>query len=81
VMEGTVYIASALIIIALFMIWVVLRLMKAVAIVYDVFPPKIYAAGLLFIVVLGSLGYLYFDLVQSAPMYLSYLFTMVGAGR
>ncbi len=81
VMEGTVYIASALIIIALFMIWVVLRLLKAVAIVYDVFPPKIYAAGLLVIAVLGGVGYLYFDLVQSAPMYLSYLFTMVGAGR
>ena len=31
--------------------------------------------------VCGGIGYLYFDLVQSAPMYLTFLYTMVGAGR
>jgi hypothetical protein len=81
VMEGTVYITSSLIIIALFLMWVVARLMKAIAIVYDVYPLKIYTAGLFLFAILGGLGYLYFDLVHSAPMYLTFLYTMVGAGR
>jgi hypothetical protein len=80
-MDGTVYVASALIIIVLFFVWVLLRLLRAVSIVYDVYPPKVYVFGLLILGVLGGIGYLYFDLVQSAPMYLTFLYTMVGAGR
>ena len=81
VMEGPVYVASSLIIIAVFLFWVLVRLLKAVSIVYDVFPPKVFAAGFLMLAVCGGIGYLYFDLVQSAPMYLTFLYTMVGAGR
>ncbi len=81
VMEGAVYVASSLIIIAVFLFWVLVRLLKAVSIVYDVYPPKVFAAGFLVLVLCGGIGYLYFDLVQSAPMYLTFLYTMVGAGR
>jgi hypothetical protein len=80
-MEGTVYVAVTLIVIALFLIWVLLRLFRAVSIVYDVFPPKIFVAGFLVLAAVGGMVYLYFDLVQSAPMYLTFLYTMVGAGR
>jgi len=81
VMEGPVYVASSLIIIAVFLFWVLVRLLKAVSIVYDVFAPKVFAAGFLVLGLFGGIGYLYFDLVQSAPMYLTFLYTMVGAGR
>jgi hypothetical protein len=81
VMEGPVYIASSLIIIGVFLFWVLVRLLKAVSIVYDVFPPKMYAAGFLLIALCGGITYLYLDLAQGAPMYLTFLYTMVGAGR
>jgi hypothetical protein len=81
VMVSRVYVISAVAIISLFFLWVTLRLMKAISIVYDVFPPKVYAAGFFVIAAVGGLIYLYFDLVQSAPMYLTFLYTMVGAGR
>jgi hypothetical protein len=81
VMEGTVYITASLLLIAGFLFWVFLRLLKAVSIVFDVYSPKIFAAGFLVCGVLGGAVYLYFDFAQSAPMYLSFLYTMVGAGR
>jgi hypothetical protein len=81
VMVGRVYVISAVIIVALFFIWVLLRLLKAISIVYDVFPLKVFVAGFFLITAVGGLIYLYFDLVQSAPMYLTFLYTMVGAGR
>jgi len=81
VMEGPVYVASTLIIIAAVLIWFVLRLLEGISIVYDVYPPKIFAAGLFVFAVLGGLAYVYLDVVQSAPVYLTFLYTMVGAGR
>jgi hypothetical protein len=81
VMEGPVYVASSLVIIGVFLFWVLVRLLKAVSIVYDVFPPKVFAAGFLLLALCGGIAYLYLDLVQSAPMYLTFLYTMVGAGR
>ncbi len=81
VMEGPVYVASSLIIVALLLVWVVMRFMKAVSIVYDVYPPKMLAIGFLVLAACCGIAYLYFERVQSAPMYLSFLYSMVGAGR
>jgi hypothetical protein len=81
VMEGPVYVISALVIIVLFLIWFVVRLLEGISIVYDVYPPKIFAAGLFVFAIIGGLAYVYFDVVESAPMYLTFLYTMVGAGR
>jgi hypothetical protein len=41
----------------------------------------VYLAGLAAFAVVGGVLYVYYDLVQSAPMYLSFLYTMVGSGR
>ncbi|MCC6397719.1 MAG: hypothetical protein IT282_11935, partial [Bacteroidetes bacterium] len=81
VMEGQIYVMPSLVIIALFLLWVVLRFAKAVSIIYDVYPPKLYAAGIVILLALFGLMYLYYDLVQSAPMHLSFLYSMVGSGR
>ncbi len=81
VMEGPVYVASSLIVVAVLFVWVLLRFMKAVSIVYDVYPPKMLAIGFLVLAACCGFAYLYFDRVQSAPMYLSFLYSMVGAGR
>ena len=81
VMEGSTYVLPALIIIAGFIIWVISRLFKGISIIYDIYPPKMYAAGVLALVVVFGMLYLYYDLVQSAPMHLSFLYSMVGSGR
>jgi beta-glucuronidase len=81
VMEGQMYVVPSLIIIAAFLIWVVSRLFKGISIIYDVYPPKLYAAGLLILAAVFGLLYLYYDLVQSAPMHLSFLYSMVGSGQ
>jgi hypothetical protein len=81
VMEGSIYVLPSLIIIAVFLIWVIARLFKGVSIIYDVYPPKLYAAGVVGLLVVFGMLYLYYDLVQSAPMHLSFLYSMVGSGR
>ena len=81
VMEGKIYVLPSLIIIIAFLIWVIARLFKGVSIIYDVFPPKVYAAGIVGLLAVFGILYLYYDLVQSAPMHLSFLYSMVGSGR
>lgn len=81
VMDARWYVIPSLIIIAVFFLWVLARLLKGIAIIYEVYPPKVYAAGLVTVGALGGLLWVYYDLVQSAPMYVSFLYSMVGAGR
>ena len=81
VMDGKIYVLPALVLIGLFLFWVILRLLKGISIIYDIYPPKVYLAGLAAFAVFAGVLYVYYDLVQSAPMYLSFLYTMVGSGR
>jgi hypothetical protein len=81
VMEGRVYVLPALVLISVFFLWVILRLLKGISIIYDIYPPKVYLAGFAVFAVLAGMLYIYYDLVQSAPMYLSFLYSMVGSGR
>jgi hypothetical protein len=80
IMEGSVYILPSLTLIALFFVWVVLRTIKGTSIVYDVHPPKAFLAGSLVLGGVIGLLYLYYDLVHSAPMYLSFLYSMMKTG-
>jgi len=81
VMDGRVYVVPALVFISVFVFWVILRLLKGISIIYDIYPPKVYLAGFAAFALLAGVLYVYYDLVQSAPMYLSFLFSMVGSGR
>jgi beta-glucuronidase len=81
VMDGKIYILAALVFISVFLFWVILRLFKGISIIYDIYPPKVYLAGLAVFALGVGVLYVYYDLVQSAPMYLSFLYTMVGSGR
>ncbi len=81
VMDGKVYVLPALVLIGLFVFWVILRLLKGISIIYDIYPPKVYLAGLAVVAVFAGVLYVYYDLLQSAPMYLSFLYSMVGSGR
>ena len=47
VLEGSMYVLPSIIIIVGFLAWVIARLFKGVSIIYDIYPPKLYAAGVL----------------------------------
>jgi hypothetical protein len=72
VMEGSFYIIPSLVLIALLMFWVCLRMLKGTAIIYDIVPAKVYAAGFAVLVVLVAALYLYFDATGSLPLYLPF---------
>lgn len=58
-------------------LWVLLRLLKGISIIYDVNPVKVYAAGVFLIAVCFVAIYAYFDYTQSTSIYLKYLLQSV----
>jgi hypothetical protein len=67
----------ALILVAAIHVWVFLRMLKGMSIVYDVFPLKMYAAGIVAALCMLAVLYVYYDATASAPMYISYMYHMM----
>ncbi|MFN0158607.1 MAG: glycoside hydrolase family 2 protein [Bacteroidota bacterium] len=80
VMESSVYVIPALVIVAALFVWVLLRLLKGMAIIFDAFAPKVYVLGLLSVAALLAVAYVYYDYTQSASIYLTFIYnTMRGS--
>lgn len=77
VIESSMYVVPALILVAFLLVWVFLRLLKGIALILDVFPVKAYLLGILVVAALGGVTYAYFDYAQSAPMYVSFVLSTV----
>lgn len=77
VIESSMYVVPALILVAFLFAWAFFRLLKGIALIVDVFPVKAYLLGLLIVASLGGVAYAYYDYVQSAPMYVSFLLSTV----
>ncbi len=73
-LENPVYLTPTLLLMVVLLVWTFFRFLKALSIVMDAYPMKVYAFGLL--VVAGMLAgvYLYFDYTQSASVYVSLLY-------
>ncbi|MGH2567468.1 MAG: hypothetical protein ACRDGA_03960, partial [Bacteroidota bacterium] len=72
-LETPLYVTPALILLAIFVVWAVLRILKGVSVIYDVSPPKAYAGGLLLgLFVLGVLG-VYYDTAFALSAYLEFI--------
>lgn len=54
-----------------------MRLFKGISIIFDVYPIKVYASGVLLIVLVGAGFYGYFDYTQSTLMYVKYFLQTV----
>jgi hypothetical protein len=76
-MESQVYILPALIIVLVVHIWVVLRMLKGLSIVFDVYPLKMYASGIVAFLLVGVALYLYYDAFLSAPEYIRFMYHVV----
>jgi hypothetical protein len=75
VLDSTVYVIPAFALTAVLCAWVFLRLLKGMSIIMDVLPVKVYVAGILSVAALCALAYVYYDYTQSAPMYLSFVYS------
>lgn len=76
VMEIPLYILPAFILMGILVIWTTYRLLKGVSVIFDVYPLKVYVAGILIIVSGFALLYGYLDYTQSMSAYLK---QMIGA--
>lgn len=72
-MESDVYIMPIFFIIIIMKVWVLLRLLKGISIIYDVYPMKVYAIGVLVIIVATAALYGYLDYEKSTTVYLKYM--------
>ncbi len=77
VIESSMYVIPALILVAFLFLWVFLRFLKGIALILDVFPVKAYIVGVLVVAALGGAAYAYYDYAQSAPMYVSFVLSTV----
>ena len=72
-METDLYVIPVFAILVIVTLWVLLRLLKGVSIIYDVYPSRVYAGGVLLLLVTAGVLYGYFDYTQSTSVYLKYL--------
>ena len=80
VLDSSIYVVPAFVLIGILCAWVFLRLLKGMSIIMDVLPLKVYCAGLLSVGAVCVAAYAYYDYTQSVPMYLSFLYsTMVNS--
>lgn len=72
-METDTYLMPVGVLVGLVSLWVFMRLLKGISIVYDVFPLKVYATGLLLVIVATAALYSYIDYSQSTSLYLKHV--------
>jgi len=74
VMESPMYVLPSVLLPILLLVWVFFRWMKGVAIVTDVFRPRVYSLGLMLAVAIVGIAFFYLDYRESISVFLSYLY-------
>jgi hypothetical protein len=77
VMDSQVYVTPSLILIALVLIWIVIRFLKAISIIFDAHVIKVYAVGIVSLVAVAFLLYSYADHTQGLSMHLSFIYNVI----
>ncbi len=72
-LESQFYTFPIFVFIGIVSVWVLLRLLRGVSIIYDVYPIKVYAIGLLMLVIITAALYGYADYTHSTSVYLKYM--------
>lgn len=72
-MDTEFYITPLLVLMGLVSIWVLMRLFKGIAIIFDVFQVKVYAVGLLVLLTLSVALYTWLDYSHSTSLYLKHV--------
>lgn len=77
VMESSVYVLPSLILVAVLLLWVFVRLLKGISIMYDIRTVKAYFLGVASLVALLAVVYFYYDYTQSTSTYLAFMYNVV----
>ena len=72
-METDMYVVPVFILLGIIILWIILRLLKGISIIYDVIPLKVYAVGFLLLLIVGAAFYSYIDYTHSASIHVEYL--------
>jgi len=75
-LEGGEYVVPSFVLVCSLLVWTVLRIHKGVAVVADIYRPKVYALGFTSILVVVVIGYFLLDYSQSASEYLRFLYNV-----
>jgi hypothetical protein len=81
VMESSVYVLPTLVLVAALSVWVLLRLLKGISIMFDSYTIKVYLIGLASIIGVIAIVYFYFDYTQSTSMYLTFMYSVMMNSR
>ena len=81
VMESSVYILPALLVVVVLHLWVLLRMLKGISIVFDVPRMRVYLLAGLVLSALLTVFYVYYDVTAGAPMYVSFMYDVVVNAR
>ncbi len=76
-METDFYIMPMTVLSILITLWFLVRLLKGISIIYDVYLFKVYAVSLLILIVAGAAVYSYLDYTLSTSMYIRYFIDSV----
>jgi hypothetical protein len=79
--ENPMYVTPAVIVVLALHLWVVLRLLKGISIIFDVSRMKVYLLGGFSVVCLLGILYAYYEVTAAAPMYLSYMYDVLAHGQ
>ena len=74
ILDSPVYVIPSLALLAILFVWVLLRLLKGISIIFDSYVMKVYVIGFLSVALMLSAVYVYFDYTQSTSIYLSYMY-------
>jgi hypothetical protein len=72
-LESQLYITPLAVFIGVVCLWVLMRLLKGISIIYDVLSFKVYVMGLVILLIVGVALYGYADYARSTTVYLKYL--------
>jgi len=77
VMESEVYVLPIIILIAAIGIWVFIRLLKSMSIIYDVASLRVYAGGALVLLVFFGIALIYYNYTQSTVAYYKFFVNFI----
>ncbi|MEK9136283.1 MAG: hypothetical protein AAB393_04110, partial [Bacteroidota bacterium] len=81
ILDSSIYVLPSFILLAVLFVWVLMRLLKGISIIFDAYLIKVYVIGFLSLACIFTLVYVYYDYTQSTSMYLSYMYHVMLSTR
>jgi hypothetical protein len=81
VLENDTFVFPVFIFLTVILLWVILRLLKSVSIIYDIPAGKVYTIGLLVMILAGGAVFAYYDFTQSTVAYYKFFIAMLQNAR